>query len=124
MKNNKLSLSGSSLKIIGMISMIFDHIMVVFYSLNKAYLFDINTNTIFRIIGRLAFVIFAFLTVEGILKTRNKIKYLLRIGILALLMDLGMYIAMQSYGGNPVTTLFLGALTIYFLEDKKIYQNL
>lgn len=124
MKDNKLFLSGSALKIIGMISMVFDHIMVVFYSVNKSYLFDINTNTLFRIIGRLAFVIFAFLTVESILKTSNKIKYLLRMGILAVIMDLGMYIAMGSYGGNPVTTLFLGALTIYFLEDKKIYKKL
>ena len=124
MKDNKLFLSGSALKIIGMISMIFDHIMVVFYSVNKSYLFDINTNTLFRIIGRLAFIIFAFLTVESILKTSNKIKYLLRMGILAVIMDLGMYIAMGSYCGNPVTTLFLGALTIYFLEDKKIYKKL
>ena len=39
-------------------------------------------------------------------------------------MDLLLFILTGNYFGNPITTLALGALTIYFLEDKKIYKKL
>lgn len=86
-------------------------------------LFSINLIVIFRIIGRFSFIIFSFLTVEGILKSSNKIKYILRLAILAISMDLLLFILSGNYFGNPITTLCLGALTIYFLEDKKIWKK-
>ena len=127
MKNKSNLLNGFHLKIIGILSMIFDHIIVVFEMVDKidlVPLFSINLITIFRIIGRFSFIIFAFLTVEGILKTSNRIKYILRLSILAISMDLLLFILTGNYFGNPITTLTLGALTIYFLEDKKIYKKL
>ena len=126
MKNKQHFLNAFHLKIIGIISMIFDHIIVVFEMVDKIDLvpfFSINLVTIFRIIGRFSFIIFAFLTVEGILKSSNKIKYLSRLGILAVSMDLLLYIATGNYFGNPITTLFLGALTIYFLESKPLWKK-
>lgn len=126
MKNKSHFLNGFHLKIIGLLSMIFDHIIVVFEMVDKidlVPLFSINLITIFRIIGRFSFIIFAFLTVEGILKSKNKEKYLLRLGILAVSMDLILFIISGNYFGNPITTLALGALTIYLLEDKKIYKK-
>lgn len=75
----------------------------------------------FQIIGRISFPIFAFLVVEAMIHTRNRPKYLLRLLFLALLCDLSFYLAANEYWGNPITTLFLGALFIYLFENKKWY---
>lgn len=126
MKNKSNLLNGFHLKIIGIISMIFDHIIVVFQMVNKidlVPLFSINLITIFRIIGRFSFIIFSFLTVEGIIHSSNKIKYILRLFGLAISIDLLLFIFTGNYFGNPITTIALGALTIYFLEDKKIHKK-
>ena len=119
-------LNGFHLKIIGYISMIFDHIIVVLDMLNKFNslpFFTIKVITLFRIIGRIAFIIFSFLTVEGIIKSKHKLKYIFRLAITSIVMDVGLYLFSRQYIGNPITTLTLGALTIYFLEDKKIYKK-
>ncbi len=60
-------LSGNSLKIIAAISMIFDHIGLIFFP-------DL---LIFRIIGRLSFPIFAYMISEGARYTKNKLRYFL-----------------------------------------------
>ena len=119
-------LNSFHLKLIGMITMVFDHIVVVFEVTNKFHLvpfFSAELNTWFRIIGRIAFVIFSFLTVEGIIKSKHKISYILRLFILAIILDLFMYFFMGEYIGNPIMSLAIGALTIYFLNDKKIYKK-
>lgn len=126
MKNNGYFLNAFHLKLIGIISMIFDHIIVIFEmvgKINTIPFFDINTITLFRIIGRISFIIFSFLTVEGILKSSNKLKYISRLAVLAISMDLIMFLITKTYIGNPITTLALGALTIYFLEDKNVYKK-
>lgn len=126
MKLNKNILNSFHLKLIGIISMIFDHIIVVFEMVGKIDnipFFNINLITLFRIIGRFSFIIFAFLIVEGILKSSNKLKYILRLFILAISMDIIMFIATGMYIGNPITTLAIGALTIYFLENKTIWKK-
>ena len=100
MERNKHFLNGFHLKIIGYISMIFDHIIVVLQVLGKLDslpFFNIKTITIFRIIGRLSFIIFSYLTVEGILKSRNKIKYIARLAILSISMDLGFFLISKQY---------------------------
>lgn len=59
----------SVLKIIAMVTMLIDHIgMLLFPNI-----------PIFRIIGRVAFPIFAYLIAEGCIHTKNHKKYLLRI---------------------------------------------
>lgn len=126
MKNRQHILNSFHLKIIGMLSMIFDHIIVIFEMVDKIDnipLFSINLITIFRIIGRFSFIIFSFLTVEGIINSSNKLKYILRLAVLSISMDLIMYLATGIYIGNPITTLCIGALTIYFLENKNIWKK-
>ena len=62
MKNSHHFLNSFHLKIIGLISMIFDHIIVVFEMVDKidlVPLFSINLIVIFRIIGRFSFIIFS-----------------------------------------------------------------
>ena len=61
----KLGLSGNALKIIACISMLVDHVGLMLLP-NEIWL---------RYIGRIAFLIFAFLISEGCCYTKNKLKY-------------------------------------------------
>ena len=71
-------LSGASLKLIAILSMLIDHV-------NKALIYPNLTSNdgvltvvsnLFDIIGRIAFPLFCFLLVEGYFKTRSRKKYL------------------------------------------------
>ena len=118
-------LSAFWLKIIAMITMIFDHIgaIILFhYSINEPSSFLASLSEPFRIIGRFSFIILAFLVVDGVKHTSNKIKYLSRLLILSLVMTLGELCFTHTYSGNPITTLFLGALTIVLLNLPKFYK--
>ena len=58
-------LSGNMLKIIAAVTMLVDHAGILFFP----------SQNIYRIIGRLAFPIFAYMIAEGCKYTRNKIRY-------------------------------------------------
>lgn len=62
-------ISATALKIIGMIAMTIDHIGYFLFPQIEA----------FRIIGRIAYPIFAYMIAEGCRYTRNKVKYLLSV---------------------------------------------
>ncbi len=96
------------LKIIGLITMFLDH-----------YQFMIGGSEIFRIIGRVAFPIFAFTLSEGYVHTRNLKKYLLRIFCFAV--GIQILFILFGYGGivNIFFTLFFGLVAIYILNLKK-----
>ena len=118
-------LSAFWLKIIAMITMIFDHIgaIILFhYSIYEPSSFLASLYEPFRIIGRFSFIILAFLVVDGVKHTSNKIKYLSRLLILSLVMTLGELCFTHTYSGNPITTLFFGALTIVLLNLPKFYK--
>ena len=118
-------LSAFWLKIIAMVTMICDHIgaIILFhYSINEPSSFLASLYEPFRIIGRFSFIILAFLVVDGVKHTSNKIKYLSRLLILSLVMTLGELCFTHTYSGNPITTLFLGALTIVLLNLPKFYK--
>ncbi|NMP38028.1 MAG: hypothetical protein GX051_07915 [Clostridiales bacterium] len=104
-KSGKNSISGSTLKLIAMAAMLADHAAVVFLedaavsALADAALFRglslLVTGKLFsfgapatlyivgRLVGRLAFPIFAFLITEGFRHTRNVKKYALRLAVFA-----------------------------------------
>ena len=118
--NNKKGFSSLILKIIGIITMTLDHfgrLAKVFFVNQTMMVFS----DIFIAIGRISFPIFAFLIVEGVFHTSNKIRYLARLLFLSIFCDLVFYLISKNYWGNPITTLFLGALTISLLESKKIW---
>lgn len=106
------------LKLIALTSMIIDHYGAIFHG-------DIM---IYRIIGRLAFPIYAFLLVEGYFHTRNIRKYGLRLLLFAFISEVPFDYAF--YGGlsfahqNIFFTLFLGLIAIYILDKFKREQRL
>ena len=104
-------MTGSQLKLIACILMVIDHIGAVFYP-------DV---TMFRLVGRLAFPIFAWFIVVGYKHTKNVKIYLKRLFIFALISQIPFYLAFKDiYKGklalNVFVTLFLGVLTIYSYE--------
>ena len=59
------------LKIIGMFTMVIYHVGVMFFEhIGKYY-------DLYRIIGRIAFVLFSFLITDGMIHSKNKIKQII-----------------------------------------------
>ena len=110
------------LKIIALASMLMDHTAVVFAQQVPPW---------FRVVGRLAFPIFAYLVAEGFRHTRNPNKYLIRLAVFALLSQpffgwalLGAATPWQvSFirGTNIFYTLLLGGLAIGSFQRIKAY---
>ena len=67
-----------TLKLIAVISMVIDHVGAVFFP----------KIDVLRILGRVAFPIFAYVLVEGFLHTSDVKKYMLRLGIFAVLSEI------------------------------------
>ncbi len=89
------------LKIIAIASMTLDHIGYVFFP----------QQTIFRIIGRLAFPIFAFLIAEGYSHTKNILKYELRLFLFSLISALPFYLVFGKWE-NVFFTLLGGLVSL------------
>jgi hypothetical protein len=98
-------LSGNALKIIAAISMALDHIGFVFF---PKILF-------FRILGRIALPIFAFMIAEGCKYTRNKLRYFLTIFLLGSIFQVVFYIVERSFYLGVLMTFSCGILAVYSL---------
>lgn len=99
-------LSGNILKIIALIAMTVDHIGLEI----------MNDNVFFRIVGRLAFPIFAYMIAEGCVYTGNRGKYLLKIAALALVCQLVYFFAMGSLYMCILVTFALSVCLIYLYD--------
>lgn len=90
----KISFSSSTLKIIAMVTMVIDHIGLLFFP-----------QVIFlRIIGRLAYPLFAFLIAEGHRRTSKAGAYLFRLFIFAIISQIP-YLAFTNAANMPGVTL-------------------
>lgn len=110
----KWGLTNNQLKIIAMVSMLVDHVGVAFFP-GVAWL---------RIVGRLAFPIFAYMIAEGCRYTKNRRDYLLKIAVLAFGCQAVYAVAMGDfYQGVLVTFSFSVAIVFaldHFLQKKTV----
>jgi len=118
-------LSGSWLKLIAVVTMVIDHIASVLLSDSSIVLIRIGTKnlrlyTAMRLIGRVAFPIYAFLLVEGFLHTGNRKKYGGRLLLFAMISEIpwnlehtGTWLYSSQ---NVFFTLFLGFLGLCAAE--------
>lgn len=108
-----------SLKIIASIFMLIDHVGAIF-----------DKPEIFRLIGRSVFPIFAYMIAQGCKHTKNINKYLLRLGVFALISEIPFDLAFHHYFDSPFEvnyfrntnvfyTLFLGASCVAVYEKLK-----
>ncbi len=103
-------LSGNHLKMIAAIAMVVDHIGLLFFPYDIAW----------RIVGRLAFPIFAFFIAEGCKYTRNRARYLLTIAAMATLFQIVYYFVEEgSLYMSIFVTFALSICLIYLLDEFK-----
>ena len=120
------------IKVIAIICMLLSHIAAVFRTHATYELF--NLLVLFSWIGGIAFPIFAYLIAQGCKHTKNMSKYLLRLGIFALVSEIPFDLAFSRYmtdegimrfnisflaNTNVFYTLFLGVACIAIYEKLK-----
>ena len=102
-------MTGNTLKIIAAIAMLIDHVGLMFFP----------ENALFRIIGRLAFPIFAFMIAEGCKYTRSRLRYFLQLFGLALGCQIVYFLVDGSMYLSVLFTFSLAVLTIFTLRYAK-----
>ena len=125
-------LSSSGLKVIAVITMLIDHVASVFLKKNQILLLQIAGKELtlyylMRMIGRLAFPIFAFLLAEGFHYTSDRKKYGIRLFVFALISEIPWNLEHTGklfYSSqNVFFTLLLGYLGLYLIEKMKTSPN-
>ena len=123
--------SGSTLKLIAIISMMIDHIAVFLYyelSFLSTVLVtlgskEITVYYIMRAVGRMAFPIYCFLLTEGFIHTSSRKRYLTNLFVFAVVSELPwnlIHSGTLSYEKqNVFFTLLLGCLALYAIEEFK-----
>ena len=120
-------LSANALKMIACISMVIDHITYCFVTKPPAEKVILDTEDIIwyvgRGLGRSAFIIFAFLLVEGYFYTKDLKKYLIRILIAAFISEAPFDLIRGKLNGreflegqNILFLFFIGLVMLYVLE--------
>lgn len=108
-------INAATLQIIAILSMTIDHI--AYYLLPDL--------TIFRIIGRLAFPLFAFMLVEGFKHTHSRSRYFLRLLLTALVTQVLFYVVSSRFGynysHNVMFTLAFSLISLICAEQGGFY---
>ncbi len=112
----KLGLNNNQLKIIAMVSMLIDHMGYILFPQYRWM----------RIVGRLAFPIFAYMIAEGCAHTRNRAGYLFRMVAFAAIVQAAYYVAMDSLRQCCFVTFSMSIATIYaadcYRKNKGIFS--
>lgn len=72
-----------------------------------------------RIVGRIAFPIFAFMIAEGCRYTRNRRKYLLQIALPGIAMQIVFFVATGSLYQSVLISFALSIMLIYVIDEAK-----
>lgn len=133
-RNIRRGISGSTLKIIAIVTMLIDHIgavvlarMILTYGTQSSITTVISRDALYQIyivfrgIGRLAFPIFCFLLVEGFQRTGNRIRYAMRLAVFAFLSEIPFDLAfcskvLEFSYQNVFFTLLIGLLTMMAVD--------
>ncbi len=136
-KEEKKGLSGSTLKLIAMITMLIDHVgavivwrMILDRAADNGMVGMVVGDELYgvyrlmRDIGRIAFPIYCFLLIEGFQNTHSRMKYALRLGVFALISEIPFNLALSSKTlnfsyQNVFFTLLIGLLTMMAVEKLK-----
>ena len=103
-------LNSNVIKIIAAVAMIIDHIG--YYLLPQV--------AFLRIIGRIAFPLFAFMIAEGARDTKNRLKYLGLVGGVGAILQIVLFAFTRTLRFNVLITFTLSILVIYTFELFKI----
>lgn len=117
---NKYGLTTFSLKIIAMITMLADHIGIMFFEdIHQPYV-------ILRSIGRLSFPIYCFILTEGFFHTGSRKNYAIRLGAFALISEIPYDMFHGKFwdlgAQNVMFTLLFGFLIIWAIDSVKNYE--
>ncbi len=127
----KFGISGSTLKLVAIITMLIDHTAASFVSalIRQPYIMAnvelhntlVQVYGIMRDIGRLAFPIFCFLLVEGFLHTHDVKKYAARLFLFALISEIPFDFALKANWffpskQNVYFTLLIGLLVLWGIQ--------
>ena len=112
---NKIFYNGSgrddTLKVIGIIAMAIDHIGLILYP-QVVFL---------RVIGRIAFPVFAWYLSQGYTHTSNLKKYAMRLGIFAIAVQVPYFLVTHENNFNIFFTLLLGLLAIDCFKKRRYF---
>ena len=112
-KHLSLSLTSFQIKCLACLFMLIDHAGVTLVPISSpCYIY-------FRMMGRLAFPLFAYMLATGYRHSRDLRKYLLRLTVFALLMQAVYVLVMDGDDINIFATLALGLITIIGWEKLK-----
>lgn len=104
--SKNINLSGNTLKIIALIAMTLDHAAVMLFDGCEPM----------RIIGRMAFPIFAFMIAEGCRYTKNRCRYFAGIFFTGALCQIVYYFGENSVYQGVLITFSLSILIIYSIQ--------
>lgn len=122
---SRRGISGSTLKLIALITMLIDHVAAVI--LVRMILVNGYDETLYlvyeimRKIGRIAFPIYIFLMIEGFEKTRSRQKYIMRMASFAAISEIPFDLAFSAevleFGyQNIFFTLLIGMLAMWLCD--------
>ena len=105
----KFGLTNNQLKIIAMITMTIDHVGMIFFP----------ASSLWRLIGRLAFPVYAFMIAEGCRHTRSPGRYLLTLGALGAASQLVSGVVIRSLYMNVLVTFSFSVIMILLLKQAR-----
>ncbi len=103
-------LSGNAIKLIALITMLFDHIGCILIPSSSPFY------TAFRVVGRLSFPLFAFMISEGAKYTRNKLRYFLVILGCGVAFQIPYMVSLETDALNIFITFSFSIVIIYALD--------
>ena len=118
--SGKKGLSSTTIKIIAVITMFIDHLATIFFPTGDTLLVSIM-----HLVGRIAFVLFAFCIAEGFSHTSNRKKYALRLIVAAVLSEPVYNIALVKdptlffRQQNVIFTFFIAFCALCMIEKIK-----